>query len=146
MWHRVDGVAEGTHFETRTKKEISEIAWHKIKELPTSKEGAQGKAKAFWMVAGFIARLQKWLEKPVKPLEGDEAAVRLARPRVADAHGSVRAEEQQAAPPHARAHAQGARLRVFAQGRARRRASAPTWSCLCWAASRSTARARAPGC
>eukprot|EP00966_Prymnesium_polylepis_P068283 1586566-Prymnesium_polylepis.1 len=37
----VRGVSEDTEFVTRTKKEIGEIAWHKIKDLPTSKEDAQ---------------------------------------------------------------------------------------------------------
>ncbi len=46
----VPGVPEETAFETRTKKEIGEIAWHKIKDLPTSKEDAQGKLKPFWCV------------------------------------------------------------------------------------------------
>lgn len=46
----VPGVPEETVFETRTKKEIGEIAWHKIKDLPTSKEDAQGKLKQFWCV------------------------------------------------------------------------------------------------
>ena len=31
----VDGVAEGTHFETHTKKEISGIEWFRLAELPT---------------------------------------------------------------------------------------------------------------
>ena len=47
----VPGVPEDTAFETRTKKEIGEIAWHKIKELPTSKD-VQGKAKPFWCAHG----------------------------------------------------------------------------------------------
>jgi len=58
----VPGVPEETVFETRTKKEIGEIAWQKIKDLPTSKD-AHGKSKPFWMVGPFIARLLKWLEK-----------------------------------------------------------------------------------
>lgn len=61
----VPGVPEDTVFETQTKKEIGGIEWHKIKDLPTSKETAVGKAKQYWMVAGFVARLHKWLEKQV---------------------------------------------------------------------------------
>ncbi|KAL1514469.1 hypothetical protein AB1Y20_003568 [Prymnesium parvum] len=62
----VPNVPESTVFETRTKKEIGEIAWHKIKDLPTTKEAAVGKLKPFWMVASFVARLNKWLEKQEK--------------------------------------------------------------------------------
>ena len=50
------GVPEDTVFETRTKKEIGEIAWHKIKELPTSKD-VQGKAKPFWYVGMRVESL-----------------------------------------------------------------------------------------
>lgn len=61
----VPNVPEDTEFRTQTIKEIGEIAWHKIKDLPTSKEAAQGRLKPYWMIAGFVARLNKWLEKQV---------------------------------------------------------------------------------
>ena len=46
----VCGVPESTVFETRTKKEISAITWHKIKDLPASREVQA------WRVAPRLAR------------------------------------------------------------------------------------------
>ena len=48
---------------TRTKKEIGEIAWHKIKELPASKADTEKSddKKKFWMVAPLVARLRNYL-------------------------------------------------------------------------------------
>ena len=60
----VHGVPEDFEFATRTKKEIGEIAWHKVKDLPATREEQQ-KAKVekskYWMVAPFIVRLRKHL-------------------------------------------------------------------------------------
>ena len=59
----VAGVPEDTVFITRTKKEIGEIAWHKIKELPASKADTEKSddKKKFWMVAPLVARLRNYL-------------------------------------------------------------------------------------
>ena len=46
----VCGVPESTVFETRTKKEISAITWHKIKDLPASRE------VQVWRAAPRLAR------------------------------------------------------------------------------------------
>ena len=75
----VCGVPEDTVFITRTKKEIGEIAWHKIKELPASKEESQANAtkKTFWMVAPFVAKLRRYIaeaNKKGKKLKGQKPA------------------------------------------------------------------------
>lgn len=56
-------VPDDTPFLTRTKKEIDEIKWHKIAELPTSKEAAckDDKKRSFWMVAPYILWLKEQL-------------------------------------------------------------------------------------
>lgn len=69
------GVPMDTHFEPRTRKEISKIQWWKLADLPTLKkkkqqqEGRQeGKgedlainANKFYMVAPFLPQLKKWI-------------------------------------------------------------------------------------
>mmetsp|Transcript_44324 Transcript_44324/g.138626 ORF Transcript_44324/g.138626 Transcript_44324/m.138626 type:complete len:307 (+) Transcript_44324:45-965(+) len=56
-------VPADTLFQTRTKKEIDEIQWHKIAALPTSKEAACAAAdkKPFWMVAPYVLWLKQQL-------------------------------------------------------------------------------------
>ncbi|KAI9678649.1 MAG: mRNA-decapping enzyme subunit 2 [Caeruleum heppii] len=70
------GVAMDTHFEPRTRKEISKIAWHKLSELPTFKKKAQHQdqdenelainANKFYMVAPFLVPLKKWIAQQKK--------------------------------------------------------------------------------
>ncbi|KAL4890263.1 Dcp2, box A domain-containing protein [Aspergillus ambiguus] len=62
------GVPRDTHFEPRTRKEISKIEWYKLSDLPTlksSKQQDQGLAVAnankFYMVAPFMHPLKKWI-------------------------------------------------------------------------------------
>lgn len=60
-----------THFEPRTRKEISKIQWYKLSELPTVKKNKQqqdgrsdnlaGNANKFYMVAPFLGQLKKWI-------------------------------------------------------------------------------------
>ncbi|KAI9827777.1 MAG: mRNA-decapping enzyme subunit 2 [Thelocarpon impressellum] len=78
------GVPMDTHFEPRTRKEISKIQWHRLADLPTfRKKGAQAQAQAqvqaqpqappederelasnankFYMVAPFLTPLKRWI-------------------------------------------------------------------------------------
>lgn len=67
------GVPMDTHFEPRTRKEISEIDWCKLSELPAMKrqerkqegrgEDLAINAKRFYMVAPFMAELKRWIAK-----------------------------------------------------------------------------------
>ena len=58
-----------THFEPRTRKEISKIQWYKLSELPAfRKKGGQNpepvavpNANKFYMVAPFLVPLKKWV-------------------------------------------------------------------------------------
>jgi len=74
----VAGVPDNFAFATRTKKEISEISWHKLKELPGTKDEQQAKEHGkFWMVAPFVGRLKRYLsnlEKQKKKLKGQRLA------------------------------------------------------------------------
>ena len=61
------GVPTDTHFEPKTRKEISKIQWWRISDLPTfHKKGHQQQAEAainankFYMVAPFIRSVRKW--------------------------------------------------------------------------------------
>ena len=65
------GVPMDTHFEPRTRKEISKIEWYKLSELPTirkKKQLQEGKgedlavhANKFYMVAPFLVPLKRWI-------------------------------------------------------------------------------------
>ncbi|KAL9129938.1 MAG: hypothetical protein Q9217_001740 [Psora testacea] len=65
-----------THFEPRTRKEISKISWHKLSDLPTVKkrkqqqedygEGLAVHANKFYMVAPFLGPLKKWISQQRK--------------------------------------------------------------------------------
>lgn len=62
------GVPMDTHFEPKTRKEISKIQWWRISDLPSfhGKKGQQQQAEAavnankFYMVAPFIRSVKKW--------------------------------------------------------------------------------------
>ncbi|KAF1967967.1 hypothetical protein BU23DRAFT_515534 [Bimuria novae-zelandiae CBS 107.79] len=65
------GVPMDTHFEPRTRKEISKIDWYKLSDLPTLKrknQVQQGtgqdlvKDNSFYMVAPFLGPLKGWIK------------------------------------------------------------------------------------
>ncbi|TRX94745.1 hypothetical protein FHL15_004206 [Xylaria flabelliformis] len=69
------GVPENTVFETRTRKEIGDIKWYRLSDLPTykKKKGAgknQGPTASsqerFYMVAPFMVQLRQWVLKQKK--------------------------------------------------------------------------------
>ncbi|KAI1433943.1 hypothetical protein GGR50DRAFT_665283 [Xylaria sp. CBS 124048] len=70
------GVSEETVFETRTRKEIGDIRWYNLSDLPAykKKKGAgkiPGPATTssqdkFYMVAPFMAQLRQWILKQKK--------------------------------------------------------------------------------
>lgn len=95
----VAGVPEDTSFVTRTKKEIGEIAWHKLKELPASPDEAKDEArKKFWMVAPFVGKLRRYLgdqQKKGRRLKGQKPA-----PAPSAAPSPSAAPPQPALPPH----------------------------------------------
>lgn len=62
------GVPRDSHFEPRTRKEISKIEWYKLSDLPTLKKSKQvdqgfavANANKFYMVAPFLHPLKKWI-------------------------------------------------------------------------------------
>ncbi|KAF8118117.1 hypothetical protein N665_0006s0116 [Sinapis alba] len=67
----VAGVTDDTAFAPQTKKEISEIAWHRLDHLqPASNEvithGVSG--LKLYMVAPFLASLKSWISKHPAPV------------------------------------------------------------------------------
>ncbi|PHH79514.1 hypothetical protein CDD82_2335 [Ophiocordyceps australis] len=71
-----------THFQPRTRKEISKIQWYKLSELPTfRKKGAPtqqdtpstSQINKFYMVAPFLVDLKKWIAS-LKKMEERRAA------------------------------------------------------------------------
>ncbi|KAF2240022.1 hypothetical protein EV356DRAFT_511319 [Viridothelium virens] len=66
------GVPMDTHFEPRTRKEISRIDWYRLSDLPTFKKvknqhqhrgdhAEDLKSSKFYMVAPFLVPLKKWI-------------------------------------------------------------------------------------
>ncbi|KAL2438552.1 mRNA decapping complex subunit 2 [Exophiala dermatitidis] len=70
------GVPKDTHFEPKTRKEISKIEWYKLTDLPTLKKNRQQdgsgtdqpalNANKFYMVAPFLTPLKKWIAQQRK--------------------------------------------------------------------------------
>jgi mRNA-decapping enzyme subunit 2 len=67
------GIPKDTHFEARTRKEISKIEWYRLDDLPTfKKKGKQEgqdnmpNANKFYMVAPFLGHLKKWIASQKK--------------------------------------------------------------------------------
>lgn len=68
------GVPMDSHFEPRTRKEISKIEWYKLNDLPTLKRNRQQEgmgeqlatANKFYMVAPFLVPLKKWISQQRK--------------------------------------------------------------------------------
>ncbi|EXJ94518.1 hypothetical protein A1O1_02914 [Capronia coronata CBS 617.96] len=70
------GVPRDTHFEPKTRKEISKIEWYKLTDLPTLKKSRQQEgsgieqpslnANKFYMVAPFLNPLKKWIAQQKK--------------------------------------------------------------------------------
>ncbi|KAI8634964.1 hypothetical protein F5Y19DRAFT_132143 [Xylariaceae sp. FL1651] len=68
------GVPEDTIFETRTRKEIGDIKWYRVSDLPAyRKKKVTGKSQGpmpsqekFYMVAPFMVQLRQWVLKQKK--------------------------------------------------------------------------------
>lgn len=63
----IRGVPLDTHFEPRTRKEISKIDWYRIADLPGGKKQVQteqisDQKSKFYMVAPFIGHLKGWIK------------------------------------------------------------------------------------
>ena len=61
----VVGVPEDFPFATRTKKEIGDIAWFELKELPSGHQG-EARDKRFWMIESVMPKLRRFLAKKDK--------------------------------------------------------------------------------
>lgn len=79
------GVPRDTHFEPRTRKEISKIEWYKLSELPTLKKNKQhdegmavANANKFYMVAPFLHPLKKWIAQQRKIASKAQAGAKIA--------------------------------------------------------------------
>ncbi|GLI72570.1 mRNA-decapping enzyme subunit 2 [Penicillium ochrochloron] len=77
------GVPRDTHFEPRTRKEISKIEWYKLSELPTLKKNKQhdegmavANANKFYMVAPFLHPLKKWIAQQKRSAAKDQTGLK----------------------------------------------------------------------
>jgi mRNA-decapping enzyme subunit 2 len=85
------GVPMDTHFEPKTRKEISKIEWYKLTDLPTAKkskhqeavsESLQMNANKFYMVAPFLVPLKKWIGQQRKRDNRQSSHAHLAPPAI----------------------------------------------------------------
>ena len=92
-------VPMNTHFEPRTRKEISEIEWCKLSELPAMKrqerkqegrgEDLAINAKRFYMVAPFMADLKRWIAKQKNVKRFNSSGHRLIAPETAHSRSTA---------------------------------------------------------
>jgi len=66
----IRNVPMNTHFEPRTRKEISKISWYRLSDLPTMKKQKNQhggddvmRANKFYMVAPFLGKLRQWISR-----------------------------------------------------------------------------------
>lgn len=87
------GVPMDTHFEPKTRKEISKIEWYKLTDLPTAKknkhqeavdESLSMNANKFYMVAPFLVPLKKWIAQQRKQDNRPSSQVHLAPPAISE--------------------------------------------------------------
>ncbi|KAK0558707.1 mRNA-decapping enzyme subunit 2 [Tilletia horrida] len=93
----VPGVSEDTHFETLTRKEISKIAWFRLRDLPAWKHNsgeATGNGK-FYSVAPFAARLKTWISQNRKT-HARRPKVKQGTIDMAEAAQAVEADQDEA--------------------------------------------------
>lgn len=90
------GVPMDTHFEPRTRKEISKIEWYKLSELPTLKKSkhhdeklAVANTNKFYMVAPFLHPLKKWIAQQRK----NDAKAQAASAQVQQTEGETSMDE-----------------------------------------------------
>ena len=85
------GVPMDTHFEPKTRKEISKIEWYKLTDLPTAKKNKQQEAvneslsvnaNKFYMVAPFLVPLKKWIAHQRKRDNRRSSQAQLAPPAI----------------------------------------------------------------
>ena len=85
------GVPMDTHFEPKTRKEISKIEWYKLTDLPTAKknkhqevlnESLPMNANKFYMVAPFLVPLKKWIAQQRKRDNRRSSQAPLAPPAI----------------------------------------------------------------
>lgn len=97
------GVPMNTHFEPRTRKEISKIEWYKLTDLPTLKkhkhQDSNGQPQAvnankFYMVAPFLHPLKKWISQQHKN-ENVQSLPYLAPPAFSEEVSQDEAERPQ---------------------------------------------------
>ena len=89
--------------------EISEICWHKLKDLPATREQQPSKDNKFWMVQPFVGRLKRFLAEQAK-LQKKLAAQGVQKQL--PAASSKTAVQQQPPPPQQQQAAAGGKAKA----------------------------------
>ena len=93
-----------THFEPRTRKEISKVQWYKLSELPTVKKSKQqqegkgeslaGHANKFYMVAPFLGPLKKWIAQQRRHDKSRSTTQPISLQQTSAADSAIESEDQ----------------------------------------------------
>jgi len=63
----VTGIPEDTHFEPQTRKEISKIKWHYVRDLPSDKRDRNSyRSNNYYLVYPFVGKLHQWISREKK--------------------------------------------------------------------------------
>ncbi|EKX48888.1 hypothetical protein GUITHDRAFT_44660, partial [Guillardia theta CCMP2712] len=68
----ISGISESTVFETRTRQEISEIAWHPLNEIGQDRDSNKCK---YYSVAPVLAQLRSWIAQQKRSLSRSKTPV-----------------------------------------------------------------------
>eukprot|EP00960_Hanusia_phi_P070720 767376-Hanusia_phi.AAC.2 len=72
----ISGISESTIFETRTRQEISEIAWHPLNEIGQERDSNKCK---YYSVAPVLAQLKSWIAQHKRSLSRSKTPVRFGK-------------------------------------------------------------------
>ncbi|XP_011872031.1 PREDICTED: m7GpppN-mRNA hydrolase isoform X1 [Vollenhovia emeryi] len=81
----ISGVQMDTKFQPKTRKEIKNVEWFSVADLPNSKKDMTPKMKigvgpnAFFMVVPFVKRMKRWIQEKQQREKNAIAAVRRQR-------------------------------------------------------------------
>ncbi|KAL0131963.1 hypothetical protein PUN28_000022 [Cardiocondyla obscurior] len=81
----ISGVQKDTKFQPQTRKEIKNVEWFAVTDLPNTKKDITPKVKigvgpnAFFMVVPFVKRIKRWIQEKQQREKNAIAAVRRQR-------------------------------------------------------------------
>ncbi|XP_020295379.1 m7GpppN-mRNA hydrolase isoform X2 [Pseudomyrmex gracilis] len=98
----ISGVQKDTKFQPKTRKEIKNVEWFTIADLPNTKKDMTSKQKigvgpnAFFMVVPFVRRMKRWIQETQQREKCGVSTTRRQRHRsLGDAESVAKSKRQQ---------------------------------------------------